>query len=147
MAKRSLSDAEVTAQIPAARKRAERARRLAPHAKEARFERTGRAFCVILSNGAAFTVPVALIAGLRSASDRDLSHVEVGPSWVGLRWERLDADLSVAHLATLALGADVLLRAAGAAGGSARSRAKARAARANGLKGGRPRKHVSSSAA
>jgi hypothetical protein len=147
MAKRSLSDADVAAQIPIARKRAQRALRTTPHAKEARFERTHRAFRVLLSNGAAFTVPVALISGLKSASDQDLAHVEVGPSGVGLRWERLDADLSVAHLATLAFGADVLLRAAGSAGGSARSRAKVHAARANGLKGGRPRKHLSKSAA
>lgn len=46
-----------------------------------------------------------------------------------LRAGRRDADLSVAGLARLALGARVLLRAAGAAGGMARSAAKAEARR------------------
>jgi hypothetical protein len=39
-----------------------------------------------------------------------------------------------------AFGATVLLRAAGSVGGAARTRAKKRAARLNGMKGGRPRK-------
>jgi hypothetical protein len=63
----------------------------------------------------------------------------VGPAGVGLHWAALDADLSVAGLAAVAFGRRVLLRAAGAAGGSARSAAKADAARRNGAKGGRPR--------
>lgn len=147
MAKRSLTDADIAAQIPAARQRAQRLAQSVPHAQDARFERTHRALRVLLTNGAAFTVPVALISGLRAASDADLAQVEVGPAGVGLRWNRLDADLSVAHLAALAFGSSVLLRAAGSAGGSARTRAKAKAARANGLKGGRPRKHASGSAA
>ena len=147
MAKRSLTDAEVVAQIPVARQRARRLAQMTPHAKAARFERTHRSLRVVLTNGAAFTVPVALISGLRTASDADLARVEVGPAGVGLRWDRLDADLSVAQLATLAFGSSVLLRAAGVAGGSVRSRAKAKAARANGLKGGRPRKLLSKSTA
>jgi hypothetical protein len=146
MAKRSLSDAEVAAQIPGARTRAQHALHTIPHAREVHFERAHRAFRVVLSNGAALTVPVALIAALRSASDQALADVAVGPAGVGLRWNRLDADMSVAHLATLAFGPGVLLRAAGAAGGSSRSRAKALAARKNGLKGGRPRKRLSKSA-
>lgn len=140
MAKRTLSDAEIAAQIPRARDRAARAREATPHAREAHFERARREVKVLLSNGAALSVPVALIAGLKSASDQDLADVAVGPAGVGLRWHRLDADLSVTHLATLALGPGVLLRAAGSAGGASRSRAKTTAARTNGLKGGRPRK-------
>lgn len=146
MAKRTMSDAAIAAQIPRARVRAQRALQTKPHAREAHFERARRELRVLLSNGAAFTVPVALISGLKSASDQDLADVAVGPAGVGLRWHRLDADLSVAHLATLALGPGVLLRAAGSAGGSSRSRAKATAARTNGLKGGRPRKRLRKSA-
>lgn len=139
MTKRSLSDAAIVAQLPRARARAQRALRAVPHAKDVRFERTRRALRVVLSNGASLTVPVALVPALKSASDQALADVTVGPAGVGLRWHRLDADLSVEYLATLAFGAGVLLRAAGAAGGSSRSQAKAAAARANGLKGGRPR--------
>jgi hypothetical protein len=64
--------------------------------------------------------------------------VEVGPAGVGLPWDALDVDLSVVGLARLVLGSSALMRAAGSAGGSARSPAKAAAARKNGLRGGRP---------
>ena len=140
MAKHIVSDADVLAQVSAARRRAQRALRTRPHAKEAQYDRRSRSHHVVLTNGAAFAVPVDLVAGLEEASDTDLAHVAVGPAGVGLRWERLDADLSVAGLARVALGAEMLLRAAGSAGGAARSSAKGRAARLNGLKGGRPRK-------
>lgn len=142
MARRTLTDSEILAQVPAARERAERALRTNPHAQKARFDRTRRSFHMVLTNGASFTVPVNLVDTLRDASDRELADVRVGPAGLGLRWERLDADLSVAHLAAVAFGAEILLRAAGAAGGSARTSTKARAARLNGLKGGRPRKRT-----
>lgn len=145
MARQTLTDSQILDQVPTARQRAEHAQRTNPHATQARFDRTHRVVHVILTNGAAFTVPVDLVSALHAASDKELADVQVGAGGVGLRWERLDADLSVAHLATVALGADVLLRAAGAAGGSARTAAKARAARLNGLKGGRPRKRASKS--
>ena len=46
---------------------------------------------------------------------------------------------TVAGLARMVLGTQGLLRAAGSVGGAVRTRAKARAARLNGRKGGRPR--------
>jgi hypothetical protein len=94
----------------------------------------------VLSNGATLLVPVDLIASLRHASDAELADVRVGPAGLGLQWKRLDEDLSIAGLARVVLGREVLLSASGAAGGAARSAAKSRAARANGRKGGRPAK-------
>lgn len=143
----TLTDSKILAQVPAARQRAKHANPTSPHAKQARFDRTHRVVHIVLTNGAAFTVPVDLVSALHAASDKELANIRVGPGGLGLRWEGLDADLSVAHLATVALGADVLLRAAGAAGGSARTAAKSRASRLNGLKGGRPRKRASKSIA
>ena len=143
----SLSDADVAAQIPMARKRAQRALRTTPHAKEKRFERTHRAFRVLLSNGAAFTVPVALISGLKSASDQDLAHVEVGPSGVGLRWERLDADLTSPISPRWLSGPTYCCVLPGPPVDRPAVEQRSTAARANGLKGGRPRKHLSKSAA
>lgn len=140
MARRTLTDSEILAQLPAARQRAERALRSSPHAQRARFDRAHRVFHVLLTNGASFTVPVDLVQTLHDASDKELADVRVSAAGLGLRWERLDADLSVAHLAAMAFGTEILLRAAGSAGGSARTSTKARAARLNGLKGGRPRK-------
>jgi hypothetical protein len=139
-AKHRLSDEEVLGQIPRARVRARQAREAEPHAASARYDRRQRVVHVTLTNGSAFSVPARIIPELADASDGELAGVEVGPAGVGLHWPALDADLSVAGLAAAALGRRVLLRAAGAAGGSARSSAKADAARRNGAKGGRPRK-------
>ena len=140
MSNRDLSESEILAQIPKARARAQRFRATEPHAKAVRFDAARRTLHVVLTNGASLSVPVRLLGALRSASAKDLSVVRVGPAGVGLRWERLDTDLSVAHLASTALGQSTLLRAAGAVGGASRSRAKVLAARSNGKKGGRPRK-------
>jgi hypothetical protein len=95
---------------------------------------------VTLTNGVVLTVPADLIASLRHAADHDLGAVRVGVAGLSLRWEPLDEDLSIAGLAAVAMGRRLLLRASGAAGGSARTAAKARAARENGKKGGRPRR-------
>ena len=143
MASRRLTDAEILAQIPAAVARAARSRRTKPHAESARFDRRSRALHVRLTNGVALAIPVALVPSLAKHTDADLSHVVVGPAGLGLHWERLDVDLSVAALARVVLGARTLMQAAGAAGGSSRSPAKSDAARENGKKGGRPKKRAS----
>ena len=140
MAKHLMTDDEILAQVPAARQRARRARLTHPHAAAVRFERAGRRLHVQLTNGAALVIPVELIASLRDATDQALATVSVGAAGIGLRWEGLDQDMTIAGLAKVALGSRVLLRASGAAGGAARTPAKIRAARRNGRKGGRPRK-------
>lgn len=137
---RSLTDNEILAQIPAARRRGEISLRVDPHARAARYIRRGRMVHIDLTTGSAFLVPVAKLDMLRGASDRELREVEVSPAGSALHWESLDADYSVAFLAELAFGLKTLMRAAGRVGGSVRSPAKARAARSNGRKGGRPRK-------
>lgn len=139
MAKATISDAAVRAQIPAARRRAARLRASTPHARTAYYDREHGRVVVVLTNDASLVIPAALVPRLRAASDEELSDIRVGPAGVGLRWERLDADISVSSLARLALGSSVLMRAAGAAGGSVRTAAKATAARRNGRRGGRPR--------
>jgi len=146
MTKRTPSDATVRAQIPAARARARRLRTTIPHARTAYYDREHRRIVVVLTNHASLVIPVELVPPLRKASDQDLSDIGVGPAGVGLRWERLDADLTVASLARLALGSSVLMRAAGAVGGAARTAAKVDAARRNGLRGGRPRRRSPKSA-
>jgi len=139
MAKSSIKDSAILAQIPAAKLRAARSLRSQPHAAEVRYERVGRRLCLTLTNGAVIVLPVDLLPSLRSAADRDLVEVTIGPAGVALRWERLDEDLTVSGLLRFVVGSRTLLRASGAAGGGARSAAKVRAARLNGAKGGRPR--------
>ena len=140
MVRRLLTDAEILAQLPIARERAELAMKTEPHARAARYLPRRRMLHIDLTNGSAFEIPVDAIEALRGAKDRDLAEVEVSPYGVSLHWEKIDADHGVAFLAELALGRKTLLRAAGAAGGSVRSPVKARAARINGRRGGRPRK-------
>ena len=141
-----VSDTELLRQMAAARRRTARLRRTVPHASAVRFDRRLGQVAIALTNGALLGIPVDLVDALRGADARDLADVSVGPGGVGLHWEALDVQVSVASLARLALGSGVLLRAAGAAGGSARSAAKSAAARRNGRRGGRPRKHADQNA-
>jgi hypothetical protein len=140
MARPRLADADILAQVPAARRRAARALATEPRAAGVRFVRDGRRLVVTLTNGSRFDVPVALVPGLRVAPDAALAGATVGPLGFSLHWDALDEDLSIAGLLRFAVGARTLLRASGAAAGSVRSAAKAAAARRNGRKGGRPRK-------
>jgi hypothetical protein len=137
-----LSDAEIRAQIPAARRRARRAKAIEPRARSARYDRVRRLVVVELTNGAIFGFPARLAQGLRGASADRLAEVEVSPSGEALHWERLDADLRVAALLQGIFGTGAWLRELGGIGGRVRSEAKAQAARLNGAKGGRPRKRA-----
>ena len=140
MAKRKLSEREILAQLPAAHARTQRAKAAEPHAADASYDRKTGTLRVSLTNGGSFAVPIVLLPELRGLSDHDLGAVEVGAAGVGLRWPRFDIDMSVIGIARAALGSTLLSRVAGSAGGAARTRAKAEAARRNGAKGGRPRK-------
>ena len=140
MTKRTLSDQEILAQIPAARKRARAERQAEPVAVTARFDRQRRCIEVELSNGCQFSFPAALGQGLQGAADKDLAQVEIAPGGTGLHWECLDADLLISSLLQGIFGTRHWMQALGRAGGRVRSKAKAKAARANGRKGGRPRK-------
>src|ERR1041385_3151348 len=115
-----LTDAEVLAQIPAARRRAREAQNTEPHAKRAWYDSRNRALHITLTNGAGIGIPVALMAGFEGFPDRLIAKVEVGVAGVDLHWEELDADLSVVSLARLALGRQTHPPAAGSArvGGS-----------------------------
>ena len=92
-----------------------------------------------LANGCLFGFPPWLVEGLDRAGERQLAEVAIEGSGSGLRWEELDIDLLVAPLVAGVFGTRSWMRELGRRGGSATSRAKARAARANGKKGGRPR--------
>jgi hypothetical protein len=108
-----------------------------PRAVSARYDRAAGRIVVEMTSGCAFAFPPRLAEGLADAGEVDLAAVEVSPSGFGLRWEALDVDLSVPGLVAGLWGAR---RHMARLAGAARSPAKAAAARANGAKGGRPRK-------
>lgn len=97
-----------------------------------------------LSDGIALLVPPKALEGLQDATADDLAHVEISPSGFGLHFPTVDADVYVPGLLEGRTGSARFMAAAlGARGGASRSDAKAEAARRNGAKGGRPRKHAS----
>jgi hypothetical protein len=111
------------------------------HAVAARYDRRRARIVVSLNTGVEVTFPPKLAEGLADASPSNLAQIEITPSGLGLHWPKLDADLYVPGLLAGAFGGKQWMAAQlGAAGGSARSKAKAQAARANGRLGGRPRK-------
>src|SRR4051794_39656314 len=62
------------------------------------FDPKRREIVLRLKNGSPFSVAIGLIPGLRDASDKDLSKVEITPSSEGLHWPTLDEDLSIPAL-------------------------------------------------
>lgn len=117
-----------------------RARQLLERSVRAVSARYSRGRIVVdLDNGCTLAFPPALAQGLAGARAADLSIIEITPSGLGLHWPRLDADLSVPGLLQGVLGSRQWMAQLGRAGGRVRSDAKAAAARANGVRGGRPR--------
>ena len=95
-----------------------------------------------LSNGCMFGVPVAALSWLNGMSDAQLARVTLSPSGSGLLWEAEDVQLSVPGLLVSTIGTTEGMRILAQKGGRVTSSAKAKAARANGAKGGRPRKRA-----
>lgn len=94
-----------------------------------------------LSTDVQVAVPARLVEGLAGAAPADLAEIEVSPAGIGLRWPRLDADVDVpAFLQGVFDSKRWMAAQLGATGGKVVSAAKAAASRANGRKGGRPRR-------
>jgi len=77
---------------------------------------------------------------LESAKATDLRRIEITLHGSALRWPTLDVDHYVPALMEGVFGNKRWMGAIGKKGGSVRSAAKAKAARTNGRRGGRPRK-------
>lgn len=113
-------------------------------AVRAKYEASGDRVVVYLSDGVIVSIPREYLQGLQGATQTQLSDVEVVGRGTGLHWPQLDVDHYVPGLLNQVFGTERWMSELGRRGGSSRSEAKAQASRANGAKGGRPRKAVAS---
>ena len=124
-------------QIAAAMERGTAACRAEPRAASARYDEKIGKVVVTMTNGCSLAFPPALAQGLEHASPAQLAEVEILGAGYALHWESLNTDLSLPGLAAGLFGTRAYMARQA---GSARTSAKAVTARANGAKGGRPRK-------
>lgn len=130
----------IAEEIRAARVRDARERSAGLRALSARYDRRAMRVVLELSNGCLFGFPVSRVPEFAKATPVQLTAVELSPGGSALRWDELDVDLSVAGLLLDSVGRRQRMQELARLAGQATSKAKARAARANGAKGGRPRK-------
>lgn len=139
MARPTVTDADIIAQIPAARARERHARASGTRATRVHYDAATKRVSLELSNGCSFAFPISTIPALRRVSPASLRLVRLDPSGIAIQWPSLDVDLSVPGLLLSAIDVPARRRELARLAGATTSPAKAAAARANGIKGGRPR--------
>ena len=130
-------------EFEAATRRGEERMRTDPRATSARYDaETGRVV-IELANGCTYIFPAAMAQELHGADDADLAEIQIDGAGFNLHWPRLDADLYVPATVAGVFGTKAWMAKQWAqAAGRTSTPAKAAAARANGAKGGRPRKRT-----
>ena len=131
-------------QISAARKAGKDS---GPRIVSARYKRTSSKLDVEYDNGVSICVPVSLLQEFalleKEPSTADLSYIEIWGGGYDLHFPRIDTFIQGTALLKGIMGTRAWMRELARGMGAAKSQAKTVAARANGLKGGRPRKrHV-----
>jgi hypothetical protein len=101
---------------------------------------------VRLSNGRRLVLPIEDLQGLGNATHQQIQNYELLGHGTGISFPDLDVDLYVPALIEGVYGNRRWMAQLGRKGGSARTEAKRKAAKANGAKGGRPAKAVAVSA-
>ena len=109
-------------------------------ASKAVYEPSGDRVALFLSDGVIVSIPRMYLQGLQHGTRTQLSNIQVLGGGTGLHWPELQADHYVPELLNQVFGTKRWMSELGRVGGASRSKAKVQAARANGLKGGRPRK-------
>lgn len=117
---------------------------LEPVAESVRYVPTYDIYVVGLNNGERLVLQREKLQGLEQASRTQLAHVEIEMLGTALSWPDLDVDLYLPALMRGVFGTQQWMSELGRAGGRVTTEAKAQAARENGAKGGRPRKHRAS---
>ena len=115
---------------------AREADRIEPRARAVRYDPGQALVLVDLRSGYAFGFPPERVPGLEGATPAQLSNIRISASGDGLHWDNLDTHASLTGLVTEGFN---LRSWAPRLMGQISTEAKAKAARKNGLKGGRPR--------
>jgi hypothetical protein len=110
-----------------------------PRARDAYYDPATGRIVVELKLGGAFAFAPGMYSELAGRSPAQLAAVQPAVGGEGLEWEDLDVHIAVAGVLVRMLG-PALPRVFAQKGGSSTSERKAAAARANGARGGRPRK-------
>ncbi|WP_036489619.1 DUF2442 domain-containing protein [Myxosarcina sp. GI1] len=133
-----LSDQQIEAQIDAAIARSAEIDAVEPRANRVIFD-DGK-IIIYFNNGATFSFLIESVEAIAALPAETLATVELTPSGKGLRWDEPDIDLSIQGLLLGIFGSNVWMQQIAAKGGQSTSEKKRAASRANGKKGGRPRK-------
>jgi hypothetical protein len=110
---------------------------------DARYDSDADAIDLRFSGGGSMSIPRRIVPGLERASVAKMESIVVSPAGDALSWPSLDVDVYVPGLVERAFGTRLFAASTGRRGGRRRSKSKAAAAKANGAKGGRPRKRLS----
>jgi hypothetical protein len=130
-----------TAEQFAAAKARGNARLRGPRAESVQYDAARDRLVVRLTSGIEIGFAPRDMQGLQNASAADLTAAEVEAFGLGIHFPTLDADIYLPALLEGVFGSRRWMASRlGAAGGSTATPAKSAAARANGKRGGRPRK-------
>jgi hypothetical protein len=107
---------------------------------DARYDSDADAIDLRFSGGGSMSIPRKIVPGLERAAKSKIESIVVSPAGDALSWPLLDLSVYVPGLVERAFGTRLFAASTGRRGGRRRTKAKAAAAKANGAKGGRPRK-------
>jgi Protein of unknown function (DUF2442) len=143
MDKWTFTQRELDQQFAEANRRGKEDLQTEPRAKSVSYDRKNRRLLIDMLDGTLLGIPINYIQGLSDVPADEIETVQLSPLGDSLRWESGDLEFSVAGLAANRFGSKTWMAELGRKGGAITTPAKAAAARANGQKGGRPRKRHS----
>lgn len=130
------TEAELQLAIEAGRRRRETERRAAG----VHYDRKKDAIRIDLTDGVVVSLPRHMVEEFRDVPPGDMGALRVSPVGYGIRLDAHDINISVHGLISALVKPADMAASLGRLGGAARSDKKVESARANGAKGGRPRK-------
>ena len=135
-----LTEQQIEAQIEQAIANQSKIEATEPRANKVCFDENDSRITIHFHNGTIFSFLTDSVEAIASLSSETLATVELTPSGKGLRWDKADIDLSIIGLMMGIFGSQQWMREIAVKGGKSKSERKKAASRANGKKGGRPKK-------